>query len=443
MTPKKLISLLTIAVVCLLIYLSDLDLSVKKGLVIFSVAAILWMTETLHLTATALLIPVLSVALGVFPVNQALDSFSHPIVFIFLGGFTLATALRKQRLDEVIAHKILAYSKGHTNLAVYLLFGLTAVLSMWVSNTAITAVMLPLALGIIASLKLSQGPTSLFVLLGIAYSASIGGMGSLVGSPPNAIVGAALNLTFLDWMKVGLPLVIVLLPLLIFTLKLVVKPDLSGKVELSMDAPEATTGSKTVIIIFLCTVLAWLFGKPLGNGLGIEKYFDAWVAISAVVALIVFQSLKWKDIEQGADWGVLLLFGGGLALSGVLKTTGTSAFIAENFANYMHGMPFMVFLVMVILFVIFLTELTSNTATAALLVPLFISISDQLNLPSEFIAMGIGFAASCAFMLPVATPPNAVVYGSGLVPQSQMMHAGVFLNLVASASLPFLLYLFL
>ncbi|GLQ32137.1 SLC13 family permease [Litoribrevibacter albus] len=443
MTLKQLISLSVILIVSALIYLSDLDPSIKKGLFIFSVAAILWMTESLHLTATALLIPVMSVALGVFPVNQALDSFSHPIVFIFLGGFSLATALRKQRLDEVIAHKILSYSKGHTSLAVYLLFALTAVLSMWVSNTAITAVMLPLALGIIASLKLSQGPTSIFVLLGIAYSASIGGMGSLVGSPPNAIVGAALNLTFLDWMKVGLPLVIILLPTLIFTLKLVVKPDLSGKVELSMEAPEASTDSKKVILIFIFTVLAWLLGKPLGDMLGVTKYFDAWVAITAVVALIVSQSLVWKDIEKSADWGVLLLFGGGLALSGVLKTTGTSAFIAESFASYMQGMPFMLFLVMVILFVIFLTELTSNTATAALLVPLFISISDQLGLPSEFIAMGIGLAASCAFMLPVATPPNAVVYGSGLVPQSQMMRAGIFLNLVASATLPFLLYLFL
>jgi len=440
MTIKKWLSWFFIFIICSSLFFSDLDPDIKKGLAIFSIAAILWMTETIHLTATALLIPVLSVVLGVFPVQTALDSYSHPIIFIFLGGFALAAALRKQHLDQVIAHKILTASKGYINWAVYLLFGLTALLSMWVSNTAVTAVMLPLALGIITSLNLEKGSTSLFVLLGIAYSASIGGMGSLVGSPPNAIVGAALNLSFVDWMKVGLPMVMMVLPLLIFTLKTVVKPSLAGKIQLDLEKPSYLDGSQQVIIIFLLTVALWLLGKPVGNFLGITKYFDALVALAAVVALLATQSLAWKDIEQGADWGVLLLFGGGLALSAILKATGTSSFIAEIFAQYVQQLPMIILLFMIILFVIFLTELTSNTATAALFVPLFISISEQLNLPAELIAMGIGLAASCAFMLPVATPPNAVVFSSGLIKQSDMMKTGIYLNLVAGASLPVLIY---
>lgn len=443
MTTKKWFSWFAILTICTSLFFSDLDTDIKKGLAIFSIAAILWMTETIHLTATALLIPVLSIFLGVFQVNQALSSFAHPIIFIFLGGFALATALRINQLDQVIAHRILLYSKGHVILAVSMLFGMTALLSMWVSNTAVTALMLPLALGIIHSLQLKQGSTSVFVLLGIAYSASVGGMGSLIGSPPNAIVAASLDLTFADWFIIGFPIVLILLPIIIFSLFKILKPNLTGKVKITTQAPKAKPGSKLVIAIFIATACAWLLSNPIGNALGINSYVDAWIAVAAIVVLITCNRLDWDDIQKNTDWGVLLLFGGGLALGAVLKQTGTSAFIAEGFVDHLQDLPFLGFLLLLVLFVIFLTELTSNTATAALLLPLFLSISEQLDLPFDLIAMSIGFAASCAFMLPVATPPNAVVYGTGLVEQSQMMRVGFILNLISAACLPLLLYGFL
>jgi len=320
---------------------------------------------------------------------------------------------------------------------------MTALLSMWVSNTAVTALMLPLAMGIIHSLQLKQGPTSVFVLLGIAYSASVGGMGSLIGSPPNAIVAASLNLTFADWFIIGFPIVLILLPIVILSLFKILKPNLTGQVEITTQPPQAKSGSKLVIAIFIATACAWLLSKPIGNTLGINSYVDAWIAIAAIVVLITCNRLNWDDIQKNTDWGVLLLFGGGLALGAVLKETGTSAFIAEGFVDHLQDLPFLGFLLLLVLFVIFLTELTSNTATAALLLPLFLSISEQLGLPFDLIAMSIGFAASCAFMLPVATPPNAVVYGTGLVEQSQMMRVGFILNLIAAVCLPLLLYGFL
>lgn len=440
---KQLSIIICVLAACSLLFIQPFETDINKGLFIFTLVAVLWMTEAIHLTATALLIPLLASLLGIFPVKQALLTFAHPIIFIFLGGFSLAAALQKVHLDRVIASKILGASKGHALIAVLLLFVITAGLSMWVSNTAITAVMLPLALGMIQRLELNDNKTQLFILLGIAYSASIGGMGSLVGSPPNAIVAAALNLTFIDWMKVGLPLVIVLLPLLIGVLYWRLKPALNIQKTLSLDSVDKSRKTPLVIGIFSLTVLLWLFSKPLGQWLDITSYFDALVALGAVVLLLISKSLQWKDIEKNTDWGVLMLFGGGLALSAVLKQTGTSAFIAENLAAHLAGISFILLLTAVVLFVIFLTELTSNTATAALLVPLFISIADQMQVPANVIAIGIGFAASCAFMLPVATPPNAIVYGSGLVKQQDMMKAGIALNLVAAMVLPMLLMLLL
>ena len=195
-----------------------------------------------------------------------------------------------------------------------------------------------------------------------------------------------------------------------------------------------------VLAIFLMTVALWLFGQPIGKALGINKYFDAAVALFAIIALVATKQVPWQTIQAKTDWGVLILFGGGLCLSSVLKETETSAFIAQHLADGLSGLPFFVLLSAVILFVIFLTELTSNTATAALLVPLFISLAHTMQVDHAALALGIGFAASCAFMLPVATPPNAVVFGSGEVKQRDMMSAGFALNIGAAVLLPVLLW---
>lgn len=441
--PVVIVTVLSAVALLVLEPLGPDKADVHKGLAIFLVIAILWITEAMHLTTTALLVPVLAVLLEVFSVREALNSFSHPIIFIFLGGFTLAAALKKKQLDGLIAYKIIALAKGKFHYAILLLFLVTALLSMWVSNTAVAAMILPLAFGLISSLDDTDENTRVFVLLGVAYSASIGGMGTIVGSPPNAIVGAALNLNFVDWMKVGIPIVLIMLPVLMSVLFFRLKPTLKSSSQLTISAPESLAGSGLVLVIFAATVLLWLFGKPISSALGIAKYFDAWVAIAAIIALVGTRALDWKDVESGADWGVLLLFGGGMALGAVLKSTGTSAHIAEWLGVHLAGVPFIVFLIFIVGFVIFSTELTSNTATAALLVPLFISISEQMSFSSHAVALGIGFAASCAFMLPVATPPNAIVYGSGRVTQTQMMSAGIRLNVAALLVLPGVLLLLL
>ncbi|MDX1335893.1 MAG: SLC13 family permease, partial [Gammaproteobacteria bacterium] len=184
------------------------------------------------------------------------------------------------------------------------------------------------------------------------------------------------------------------------------------------------------LAVFALTVLLWLLSKPICLLLGIGGGFDAIVAMNALLLIGVLRLASWKDIESGADWGVLLLFGGGLTLSAMMQATGASHYLAEQVVTISDGMPLIVFLLMSAALIIFLTEITSNTASSALLIPIFISIAQAMSLPPMIFAMLIAVGASCAFMLPVATPPNAIIFGSGYVPQRQMMQAGLRLNLI-------------
>ncbi|NOR51588.1 MAG: DASS family sodium-coupled anion symporter, partial [Gammaproteobacteria bacterium] len=207
----------------------ELDSQLRVGLSILATITILWVTETFHITITALLIPLLTVLSGTFSVTEALVNFAHPIIFLFLGGFALAAALKSQGLDRRIALLVMQISRGRMSLGVVLLFAATAFTSMWISNTATTAMMLPLALGLLSALPYEQNrKTYWFVLLGIAYSANIGGIGTLVGSPPNAIAAAAVGIGFAEWLLFGLPTVLVMFPLVVGVLWWVLRPNLSG-----------------------------------------------------------------------------------------------------------------------------------------------------------------------------------------------------------------------
>ncbi|HEA26633.1 MAG TPA: Anion transporter, partial [Ectothiorhodospiraceae bacterium] len=212
---RRLITLLLALTVGSLIYWGlALELELRTGLAILSMVTILWVTETFHITVTALLIPLLAVISGIFTVAESLVNFAHPIIFLFLGGFALAAALKRQGLDRRIALLVMRIARGQMNLGVILLFAVTAFTSMWISNTATTAMMLPLALGLLSALPYEKNRrTYWFVLLGIAYSANIGGIGTLVGSPPNAIAAAAMGIGFAQWLQFGLPTVLVMFPL--------------------------------------------------------------------------------------------------------------------------------------------------------------------------------------------------------------------------------------
>jgi len=430
--------------------LAPADPSLRAGLGLFALIGSLWMTQALHLSFTALLVPLLAVLAGVLTVREALSAFAQPVIFLFLGGFALAAALSRHQLDQALALAMLRLARGRTALAVGLLFALTAVLSMWLSNTATAAMMLPLALGLLpprsgsadgAPPESAQGRrTRAFVLLGLAYSASIGGMGTLVGSPPNAIAAAQAGIGFADWLRIGLPLVALLWPLMVALLYLLLRPRFDSPATSAdlhpADPPPTWTWTRPRVLtlgIFALTVTGWVLGAPLARALGVQADIDTLVALAAIALLGASGVLGWGDLERQTQWGVLLLFGGGLTLSQVMSGTGSSDFLAQALLRWVADAPTLLVLLALVAFVVMLTELVSNTASAALIIPIALSLAPAWGLPPVAVAAAVALAASCAFMLPVATPPNAIVFGSGGVSQATMMRIGMGLNLLAMA----------
>src|SRR5690554_156350 len=282
------------------------DENANKGLSLLLFIGILWLTEAVHITITALLVPVLAVALGMplenaskelVPIStkQALATFADPVIFLFFGGFALATALHIQKLDRKIAMWIISMSGGHLGISVLAIFVVTALLSMWISNTATAAMMLPLALGLLSHLDVSKDrKTFVFILLGIAYSASIGGLGTIVGSPPNAIAAKALGYDFADWMKVGLPMMFIILPAMLISLYVVLRPKLNHKVNFVTENIPWTTTRIATMVLFLCTAMAWIFSKKLTENFGISQP-DTWIAILAACLVVILGTATWKQ----------------------------------------------------------------------------------------------------------------------------------------------------
>lgn len=445
-----LIILFNVIVLFLLINYLPYEPKVNKGLALLVFVAVLWLTEAIHVTTTAVFVPVLAIGLGLTDTKPALASFADPTIFLFLGGFVLAGALHVQKLDTIIANKIMYLAKGRLSYAVFYLFAVTALLSMWISNTATVAMMLPLVVGVLGQLDREKyRSTYVFVLLGIAYSASIGGMGTVVGSPPNAIVASQLNISFAEWMKMGIPIVLLLLPIMIGVIYFVFKPKLDFEFKHNTEHIPMTFDRWLTLEIFIGTALCWIFSDQLNplvaNLVGFEgKFtnFDTFISLAAFILICVSQVSRWKELQHNVDWGVLLLFGGGLTLSMVLKDSGASKVMADLLVSFIKGSHYFIIGLVVSFFIVFLTEFTSNTASAALLVPIFISISEELGLPPLGLSMIIGLGASCAFMLPVATPPNAIVFGTGDIRQRDMMKAGFVLNIICAILISVIAYYF-
>ena len=409
----------------------------NKGLALLFFVAVLWLTEAVHTTFTAIMIPVLGVMIAIPDVNTkvAFSAFADPIIFLFFGGFALAAALQTQKMDRKIALWLIHIAKGNFALVVFSIFVATAFLSMWISNTATTAMMLPLVVGIMAGVdRVKDRNTFVFVLLGLCYSAAIGGIGTIVGTPPNAITANALGLTFAGWMKVAAPFMLIMFPLMLGILYLVFKPKLKVEMSTIQEDIPWTAQRKMTMIVFAVTALSWIFSSFIADATGWSSV-DTIIAVTAAIAIGVLGLASWQEISDNTDWGILMLFGGGITLSTILSNSGASLVLGQSIAQLLQGSSTVVIIAVVGIFIVFLTEFSSNTATAALLVPVFSGIAVQMGIPQATLVLTIGLGVSMAFMMPVATPPNAIVMGSGLIKQSEMMKAGVWLNLVGVAVL--------
>jgi sodium-dependent dicarboxylate transporter 2/3/5 len=421
-------------------YIVDTN-SIQDGLFVLLVCAGLWMSEIIPLPVTALLVPVFAYFFKILSPVAAMAPFSNTIIFLFMGGFTLAALLNKHGIDLWLAERVIKFSRGSLWLSVIGFYAITSLLSMFISNTATTAMMVPIAVSLIDK-KFPRMRTML--VLGTAYAANIGGNGTVVGSPPNAIAAAALNLTFFDWIKIGFPTTILMFPFVIIALRFVIKPENNAYVNrIDTSAFRWTPRAKGTILLFLFTVLCWIFSSQISAYIGLKK-FDHMIAILITALAPAFGLLSWKDLEKKIGWGILIIFGGGLCLSSILATTGTTEWIASSIFNTISAAPLWVILITSIAMMVFLTEISSNTGSAAILVPVMFALSDQFS-PSFAYAMvfGIGLAANCAFMLPIATPPNALVYGTGFIKQKQMLKTGMILNIFSIAIIFVLLSLFI
>ncbi len=411
-----------------------------------------WITEAIPISATALLPIVLFPVLGVFSIGDATGPYANPLIFLFMGGFVIALAMEKWNLHKRIAISIVNYVGIKPSSIIIGFIIASAFLSMWVSNTATAIMMLPIAMSILELLdkndKSAKINFEIVLVLTIAYACNIGGMGTLIGTPPNALLAGFvlenynIEISFLDWMMVGVPIMLVSLPLMYFILTKFVYPikikELPGGKELIQSQMEKlgniSNQEKKVAVVFVSAALLWMF-RPLLSSV-IPGLSDAGIAIGAAVAFFMIPAnseenrflLKWSDTKR-LPWGVLILFGGGLSMASAISSTGLATWIGSGIGS-LNTWPIILIILIVIALIVFLTEMTSNTASTAAFLPILASVAIGLGENPFLLAIPTVLGASCAFMLPVATPPNAIVYGSGKISIPEMSKAGLWLNLM-------------
>ncbi len=452
--------------------------------------ALWWIGEVVPIAVTALMPLVLYPLLGIMPSKNVAPNYGNHLIFLFLGGFMIALAMEKWNLHKRIALTIILKIGTSPQRVIFGFMTATAFLSMWISNTATTMMMLPVAMAVVRQIASqtkfsSEVPDSqaveknlgLALMLGLAYSASIGGVGTLIGTPPNIIFAGFYHnsfpdrpdITFLDWMLMALPVVIVFLPLVWWYLCRFSTSIPLSKIEVSDGAQEVVgkelnnlgpmnLAEKWVAGVFAVTAFLWMFRKPISLGplslpgwSGLfpwpEYLHDATVAMLMGLFLMFapigllnglkiegkreFFLLDWQTVQRGIPWGILLLFGGGFALASGFKVTSLDQWIGQQLSG-VEAFPLWGVILVLCLGITFLTEMTSNTATATMIFPIIAGAAVAAGLDPLLLMVPVTISSSFAFMMPVATPPNAIVFGSGWVTIPKMSRAGLALNIIGA-----------
>lgn len=418
--------------------------------------AIWWLSEAVPLSITALLPLIFLPLLGVSGLPQAAAPYAHPVVFLILGGFILAEAMRRWQLHRRFAFLMLSITQGSLRYIVGAFMVSTAIISAGMTNTASTVMMLPIALSVLEIITKGQPLTadhrrlSIALPLALAYSASIGGMTTLIGTAPNALLAAYVrhdlsrDLSFIGWFAMAAPIALLLLLacwiVLVFILHPLPakkQPRLAQQLEEQRRAlGPMTRAERNLCRVLLATVLAWILRPFLADIFPDFPMSDTMIALIAAASLFLIpsgknrQNLLDDQWSVHIPWSILLLFGGGLSLASAVTASGLAAFIASLFMG-ITGWPILIFIVILIIIVLLLTELTSNTATTIIFLPIVGHIALQSGIDPMIVLAPMTMAVSCAFMLPVATPPNAIVFAGGTVSMRHMLQAGIRLNLIA------------
>lgn len=451
-----------------LLFFKPQDLSEQGVAVLASTLwiAAWWITEALPIAVTSMMPIVLFPLTGALSLKETSVAFGDKYIFLYIGGFILSIAIEKWHLHKRIALTIIKAIGSNSSRIVLGFMLATAFMSMWISNTAAAVMMMPIGMAIVKQFQdhpeTPQNENIIFgksLMLAIAYSASIGGIATLIGTPPNIIFAGVVQkfynteITFLQWFKIGFPLMVVMLVicwvyLTRFSFKLGNLSFPGGQQEIKNQLQKLgkiKREEKRILLIFVLTALSWMLRSYL-----LTPFFpaldDTIIAMMAVFALFVVHTksdpggklLHWKEAER-LPWGILLLFGGGLAIAQGFEASGLALWIG-NLVGGWQGISLWLLVVLIVAMVNFLTEITSNLATTAMLLPVLIPVADSLGVNPYVLLVGATLSASCAFMLPVATPPNAVVFGSGYLRVPDMMKTGIMLNLISILLISLLAY---
>ena len=428
--------------------------------------AVWWSTEAIPVAATAFIPLVSFPLLQVMSVKAVAQSYAHPTIFLFLGAFLLALSVEKWALHRRIALSVLVRTGTDGRKLILGFMTASALLSMWMTNTSTAMMLLPIATSVAAmvvekSTGVSDDEKRAFqvaLLLALAYATTIGGMSTIIGTPPNVLLAGfieetyGIQIAFFDWMLIGLPLALVLLPVgWVVLTRVAFRVDVpaSSKVASVIHSMREEMGAMTsperrVGLLFLTVVALWMARKWLNEVPGLEGLSDAGIVMAAALLLFVIPSgngsparlMQWDDVAR-LPWGVLILFGGGLALAAQVSGSGLAVWLGESLLP-VAGLGTLVLVAAAAGLVVFLTELTSNLATAATFLPVVAAIAAQSGIEPLVLCVPVTLAASCAFMLPVATPPNAIVFSSGALTIPQMIRAGILMNLIAMMTLTLL-----
>lgn len=448
----------------------DLSSDAQTMLALAAWMAIWWITEAIPIAATAFLPLIVLPLLGILPIKTVSANYMHPTVMLYMGGFLLATGIEKWNLHKRIALTTIHLIGSDLRKIVLGFILATGLLSMWISNSATSLMMLPIGLAVVAQFRnqLGSGNSEIAsslgknIMLGIAYGASIGGVATLIGTPTNTILVAVVadlydySIGFNEWFAFGLPLSLFLLGVCWYYLVRFANPlPKKFSIENGKDVVHNQLKAlgkigfeeRTVMIVFGLVCIAWITRDLL-----ITPFFpeinDTIIVLIGVILLFLLPSsqedqniLDWQTAEK-IPWGILILFGGGLALAEGFQVTGLAVWIGERF-TLIEGIGFFALLLIIVASVNFLTEVTSNVATASMLLPILASVALKLDIHPFGLMIGATLAASCAFMLPVATPPNAIVFGSGFLKMKDMVKAGFWLNVISIFLIATTVYFFL
>jgi len=421
---------------------NDFQESERKGLVVLIIAAGLWTTEAVPLVATSMLIPIMQALLGVQSFKGALSPFFDTVVMLLLGGFLLAVAVSKHDLDEYFAYKILSKINADARIVVLVFMLTTGFLSMWISNTASAALMLTIALKLTEEMKENNEYLPKIMVLGVAYSATAGGLSTLVGTTTCAMAAGSLkdiigyDLSFSSWIAYGFPIAILMIFIIWATL-LAIFPVKKGKLpKMQYKNEELNTQQKMTLGLFFLAILLWLTSKlpePISLILGWSGHGQSSSIIAGIIAvsLLISGILDEKDIPK-ANWNSLLLIGGGLSLGKSMEISGLANTISNYLYNYTRGQSEIVIISLVVAFGLGISIIASNTASAGLFLPIAIGLGNSTNVSPIILAIVVGISTSLDFMLPVGTPPNAIAYSTGKVTMREMIKAGFILDIIGA-----------